>query len=443
MTTIVRAPLENAAGDATRWPAIAARVAAWADEQGLALRDAVVLVPFAQLLPEARRAFARAGGWMPRVETTRTLAASLGPPPPAQAGQLSFDPTLDALSATALLRSQPWGADWARRDPRGFEQAVRALVATAQALVRGAAALAPAQRASHWAAARELLVPLRGPGASERLLARVALEWAALAPAPATDRLFSAAPPAAWIAIQAGGADPLTARVLADAAVPALVIDTDAADDDPFGQLDAACRPAFAVCVDFEQEAQCAAAQVLAHIERGEAPVALIAQDRVLVRRVRALLERHQLSLLDETGWKLSTTRAAALVMSLLQAARPDASTDALLDWLKAGTDDTAALDALEAACRRDQVARVAGLARVTLEPAAARLWAAASAVLRALGAPRRQPLAAWLSALSSALDASGAMSVLRADAAGEQLIRVLRLGPSAAADGAWQASAA
>src|SRR5580765_252512 len=74
MTTIVRAPLENAAGDATRWPAIAARVAAWADEQGLALRDAVVLVPFAQLLPEARRAFARAGGWMPRVETTRTLA---------------------------------------------------------------------------------------------------------------------------------------------------------------------------------------------------------------------------------------------------------------------------------------------------------------------------------------------------------------------------------
>ncbi len=442
MTTIVRPTLENAAGDGDRWGAIAACVVAWAADQGVSLRDAVVLVPFAQLLPEARRAFARDGGWMPRIETTQTLATSLGPAPPAAAAQVSFDPTLDALSAAALLRSQHWGAAWARRDTRGFDQAVRGLVATAHQLVRGAATLPPAQRAAHWEAARELLMPVSGPGASERLLARVALEWAALAPALATDRLFTAPPPAAWIAVQAGGADPLTARLLADAAVPSLVLDTDASDDDPFGRFEAQGHTAFAVCDDFEHEAQCAAAQVLAHVERGELPVALIAQDRVLVRRVRALLERHRLRLLDETGWKLSTTRAAALVMGLLQAAQPDASTDALLNWLKAGSDDEAALGALEAACRRAQIGRVTGLARITLEPAAARLWAAAAAVLTALGSPRRQPLSAWLAALSSALDASGALPVLQGDAAGDDVIKALRLGPAAAANGAWQAGA-
>ena len=451
MTTIVRLTPEKAADNSERWGAIVARVAAWAVAQKVLLRDAVVLVPFAQLLPEARRAFARAGGWMPRIDTTQTFAASLGPPSAAQAGQVSFDPTLDALSAAALLRSQGWGAAWARRDARGFEQAVRELVATAQALVRAAAALPLAVRESHWDSARELLTPAAGPGATERLLARVALEWAALAPAPATDRLFTAPPPAAWIAVQAGGADALTVRLMAEATTVSLVIDTDPADDDlaldEFDDLPSHCRPAFALCDAFEHEAQCAAAQVLAHVERGEVPVALIAQDRVLVRRVRALLDRHGLELLDETGWKLSTTRAAALVMSLLQAARPNASTDDLLDWLKAGTDDDAALGALEAACRREQVARVDALAILTLEPAAARLLTAATAVLAALGATRRQPLVAWLAALSSALDASGAMAALQADDAGAQVFTALRLAlpdtNAGANTTAWAASAA
>ena len=442
MTTIVRLTLENAAGDGNRWAAIASHTAAWAAGQGIALRDAVVLVPFAQLLPEARRAFACAGGWMPRIETTKTLAGSLGPPPPAQAGQVSFDPTLDALSAAALLRSQSWGAAWARRDARGFEQAVGALAATAHELVRAVAALPPSTRGAHWAAARDLLTPMAGPGASERLLGRVAVEWSSLAPAPATDRLFGMPPPAAWVAVQAGGADPLTARLLADAAVPVLVIDTDAAEDDAFANLPANRSPAFAVCDGFEHEAQCTAAQVLAHVQRGELPVALIAQDRVLVRRVRALLERHQLKLLDETGWKLSTTRAAAVVMSLLLAARPDAGTDALLDWLKASTEDAPALDALEAACRRGQIARVGELARVTLAPAAARLWDAASAVLALLGNTRRQSLTAWLTALAAALEASGSMTTLRADDAGQQVLAALHIEPGASTVGAWTAGA-
>jgi ATP-dependent helicase/nuclease subunit B len=450
MATIERLILEIDSPGTNRWDALADTTLGWARAAGVAPRDAVVLLPFAQLLPLARRAFARAGGWQPRIETTRTLAASLGPPPSAQAGQLSFDPTLDALNAAALLRAQPWGAAWARRDRRAFEHAVAALTATAQALAEAAFARPPGTRDAWWAAARAALTPLAGPGASERLLARVALEWAALAPAPATDRLFEMKAPSGWIAVQAGGADALTDALMSACAVPALLIDTDPPGDDPFGAVVAFvsatnAAPSFARCDDFEHESQAATAQVIEHLRRGEQPVALIAQDRVLVRRIRALLERFGVGLLDETGWKLSTTRAAAQVMGLLRAARADAGTDALLDWLKTGTGWTRpgqerALAELEAVCRKGQIARVAALARAELDPAPARLWAAAAEVLTGFAAVRRQPLGAWLTALGQALAGCGALAALQADEAGRQLLIALRLAasPDAPTANAW-----
>ncbi len=407
------------------------------------LRDAIVLLPFAQLLPEARAAFARRGGWVPRVETSRTLAASLGPATTSSVGLLSFDAVQDELTASALLRAQPWGAAWARRDTRAFEQAVAAVVSTAHVVARAVATVPPTQRDRYGAAARETLSPVAGPGATERLLARVAVEWALLAPAPSTDRLFTAVRPSVWVAVQVGGADPLVESLLAAADLPAIVIDTDPSAADPFAQAGTTRRPSLAVCDGFEHEAQCTAAQVLLHIDRGETPVALIAEDRVLVRRVRALLERHGVSLRDETGWKLSTTRAAALVMSLLAAARDDAGTDDLFDWLKAGTDHEPALAALESACRREQIARVAALRQAELAPSAARLWVAAEAVIRALASVRRQSLAAWLRALAQALDASGALRALQADDAGRQLLEALRLLPHGSPTEAWATSAA
>ncbi len=441
MATPVRSTFEHAAGDGRSWDAIARAIVRWAQAEGLALRDAVVLLPFAQLLPLARLAFARSDGWTPRIETTKTLAASLGPTVPAQPDQISFDATTDALNAAALLRSRPWGAAWAGRDRRSFDQATRALVNTAQALVRAAFAMPAGERLAHWERARAALAPISGPGATERLLARIAVEWASLAPPPASDRLF-ALRPSAWIAVQAGGPEALTTRLMLDSAAPCLLIDTDAPPDAPFSALASNRVPALAVCDGFEHEAQCAAAQVLVHVQRSEVPVGLIAQDRVLVRRVRALLERDALQLLDETGWKLSTTRAAAQVMTLLQAARADATTDALLDWLKAGTawtrvDDGAALSSLEAACRRGSVARAAALERTPLEPLAARLWASARAVLNELSIVRRQPLDRWLVALAAALRDCGSLDLLQADDAGRQVVAALRIGPGAVPAGA------
>src|SRR5688572_32049750 len=116
MATIARIPFSEHSIDAGFWPALARRTVAWAGEQGLELRDAIVLVPYAQLLAPARRAFATCGGWQPRVETTQTLRASIGPARPPQFEQLRSDASSDGLVAQGLLRRQSWARAWARRD---------------------------------------------------------------------------------------------------------------------------------------------------------------------------------------------------------------------------------------------------------------------------------------------------------------------------------------
>ena len=404
------------------WADIAARASAWAQAQSVDLRSAVVMVPFAQHLAPARKAWVQRGGWQPRIETTHTLAASLGPSPRGDDGQLTLDVSTDRLNAARMLHSQ----SWVRKDPLAFDEAVAAVVATAHALTEAAAAIRPDLRAAHWQQGRELLGASSGPGASERALARLALEWAALAPPRPTDILFSLAP-SAWIAVLAGGEDALALQLLSCApeSTACVVLDCDAA-----ATTSLAPRLSLAACDGFEHEAECAAAQVLAHLQQGEAPVALVAQDRVLVRRVRALLERQQVSLLDETGWKLSTTRAAAQVMTLLRAANPAASTDLWLDWLKAGAwpDARRAVVDLESACRREAWSQAAAIDANRLNATAAHLHANATAVLRGLAIDRRQPLSLWLIALQKALKDSGAWSALTNDEAGAQVVQVLRI---------------
>ena len=397
------------------WADVAACAQAWSRERGLALRDAVVLLPFAGLLAPARRAFATAGGWLPRIETAATLAAALGPAAPPEPGAVSFDAAFDALVAAALLQRQAWAAEWPQRDPRGFDVAVRRVVETAHDFARVAATLPPDERDGWWTQAREQLGPAAQPGATERLLARIALEWAAQAPPPATDALF-ALRPAAWIVVRAGGTAALPEALARHAGSPSIVFDADSALTAP-----SAGRLQSIVCDGFEHEAQSAAACVLDHLRRGERPVALIAQDRVLVRRVRALLARQQVSIADETGWRLATTRAAAPVMALLRAARPDASCDELLDCLKAGA-ALGDIDALEQALRRHGFARIAAVDASRLDDIAAACWRAAVQRLAPLRGAQRQPLAGWLAALRTALDGLG----LEADAAGQQVLAAL-----------------
>ena len=424
-----------------RWDAIAADCADWARQASVAWRDAVVLVPFVELLAPARRAFARLGTWMPRIETTRTLAATLGPPTAAD-GESGFDAALDTVVATQLLGRERWGEEWMRRDRRGFEHAAGRVAATARELARAASSRAPASRAAWWQAARQALDGgVGGPAGLEKQLARIAVEWAANAPeASSTDRLFELRP-SAWIAIQAGGADRLALALLANDDAPALVVETDVPLDRPFAAIArelAAEAPAHALCDGFEDEAWAAAAQVLDHLGRGERPVALVALDRVLVRRVRALLERSGVRIADETGWKMSTTRAGASVMSLLQAARPVASADEYLDWLKslppAATPEAGSLAALEATCRRRRVSRRDAVASDALPAGAARLHAEATATLDGVAATSRRPLPDWLEVVHGALERWGVLVQLRDDDAGRQALAALGIDPPLAA---------
>ena len=421
------------------WQAVVAQTCLWAEAQHLELRDAVMLLPISQHLPLARQAWARAGGWMPRVETVQSLARNL-PPMPGQApvaGQICFDVATDRLQAARMLRAQTWATQGAHDDPRALTLAAASLVDTAHALARAAASVEPALRTAHWAKARTLFgSPGLGAtnfGQRERLLSRIAVEWAAASADPLTDAFF-ALRPSAWIAVQAGGPDVLTQRLMACSTVPGLWIDTDAAQTPAQLAAQAQSHQSVAVCEDFEDEAQRAAAAVIRHLNQGLHPVALIAQDRALVRRIRALLDRQAIPVRDETGWKLSTTRAAAGVYSLLNCAllesSDDASSDAWLDCLKASNANAAVVDALERAWRRFGVkqARHGDLDALSLD-ARDLLRNALIAIATLTEGPART-LAAWLDSLRSALQQIGMSSALQTDEAGLRVLDRLQLTP-------------
>lgn len=426
-SSLTRLRLPACPADADFWPALARRVTDELRARGVPACDAVVLLPQADLLAPARAAFAALGGWQPRVETTRTLADTLGPPPRREARAPSGDVVTDTLRAAALLRESPWGASWARDDPRGFAQAVASVVDSARALAQAAAAR-PGARARWWDAAREQLGWITGPGQTERALARVALEWAAVDDAAPTDRLFDHRPGAWVLAYGVGDGDQLAAvgTAAAGTGVPVIELDLPIAADDVHAVFDAVAGlppPRCVVCADFEAEAEASAAEVLRAVEGASAPVALIALDRALVRRVHALLERAPgLRVHDETGWRLSTTSAAARVMALLRAAAPAAGADAWLDALKA-----------DAALPAPQVAAIERAWRrgAALDDAQQACWLAQRERWAPLAAPGRRPLADWLQALARVLGDAGD------DAAALQVAAALRC-DGGDADPAW-----
>lgn len=410
MPPITTLPVDPALPPADGWDEVARTASGWCAAQGLVLRDVVLLLPFAALLPPARAAFARRGGWPPRIETVQTLAEALAPPPADGPG---VDPAADRLAAAALLGQQGFGAEWRGRDPAGFRIAADALAATVGTLVTACAATAPAGREAFWQTARRAAALRDGPGAIEQALLRLAVEWAATAPAVQEPGLFGHRP-AAWIVVQAGGPDRAAEALLGAGDGPGLRIVTDTDPQDPFAA--AAGRPSLVVCDHFEAEAQAAAAEVLRALDAGLAPVALVALDRELVRRIRALLERQGVALLDETGWKLSTTRAAARVMAWLRAADPAAAADERLAWLKgwppamARPDD---LRRLETRWRRDGADD---------DP----LWAAGREALAPLAGLRH--LADATQRLAQALRGAGEWDGLAADPAGAAVLLALRL---------------
>lgn len=191
-----------------------------------------------------------------------------------------------------------------------------------------------------------------------------------------------------------------------------------------------------------EQEARAAAATVLGWLAKGKRRIALIAQDRLVARRVRALLERREVLVADEAGWKLSTSRAGAAIDGLLETTAANVYYRDLLDLLKSPFlfDDVeegprkAAVFTLEQAVRDANARSGLGAMGRALEHkappgAAARLAGEllnrVAVAVRILSG-RDTGIADWAGRLERALEAVGAVSRLGDDAAGAVILDLL-----------------
>jgi ATP-dependent helicase/nuclease subunit B len=377
----------------------------------------VVLLPYAQLMPVARSAWIEdvPDGFAPRFETTMNWAGKAGFSPGDN--DIAFDMGRDLLTARAWLEQAGLGA-------RADLLASRVVEAAWQ-LAGIAAATRPAERAA-WAVRARTAAALGTDTHVLRLeaaVARIAVEWAA-ASAYATDALLQsrlAGEIDLLVVLDGFEPDPIAqslVEVIGDKAVRLAL-----AGDFSSGAI--ALHEAF----DPSHEAEMAAACVMRHIEAGRVPVALAAIDRVLTRRVRSMLGARAVAIRDETGWKLSTTRAAAHVMGALRACAWNAGSDAVLDWLKnAPGVAPATASALERRVRREGLREWRSVQGLRGNEEAR--WQALVAQADAWREPmeRARPLPMWLQALRELLQACGHWDRLVQDAAGAQLADALGL---------------
>jgi len=276
------------------------------------------------------------------------------------------------------------------------------------------------------------------------------LVWTAMSEPSGWERAFLShfAERAPVLVLVADVATVVSARPLLAAAWPEL---SDADCEQPIAARADAARGAeplplvLLAASSLEEEAAAVAQQVLDWRLEGVDSIALVALDRLSARRARALLERARVLVRDETGWKLSTTSAAAAVMRWYDLIGDDLYWRDLLDWLKSGftlverPGKAQVIDAFERAIRAGGAIQGARAIRGALAELAAR--AGDDDVLRAALADagdvlsliveqqraiqRAGPtLAAHLRALRGALAALGMVAGLAADPVGRALLR-------------------
>ena len=401
------------------WQGLLARIDAELRQLAAHPARSVVLLPYAQLMPLAARLWAAQfpDAFAPRFETTRNWATRAGWFTPGP-HDLSFDHGRDLLTAAALLEGAGLAAQRALLAGPLVEQATQ--------LGQIAASLPPALRPDWAEQARGALPPVGdGPLALEAAVGRIAIAWAGGSDY-ATDVLFAprvADALDALLIVPGLLPDPLTETLAEHYFEKAVLLQPES--DAALGHI------ALHTCADAEDEAERAAACVLRQIEVGRVPVALIAGDRLLTRRINALLIERGAQLRDETGWKLSTTHAAAQLMAALHACAPRASTDDVLDWLKlAPAFDARQQRALERRLRRDAVRGWPQAALLTGDqPLTQHIESLRAPMIAA------RSLVDWLPALRTLLQRCGLWPLLAADVAGNAVIDALGLSDEALAD--------
>ncbi|OJX29053.1 MAG: exonuclease [Burkholderiales bacterium 68-12] len=430
MTVIAKTDMRRPAQPAPMplWQQVFQAVQAHARQCGAHLARTVVLVPYAQLMAEAQWQWAlyAPDGFVPRLETTRNWAQQLGGFVP-QGLDLALDVARDSFTAAALLERAGLGAQAAMLTAPLLEAATQ--------LAPVVAAVPPGARAA-WAGEQRALLGLAGEGGAlryEAAVARIALEWV-VASRHASDVLFEPGVRQAvdaLVVLEGFQADPLAAALGTAWGARALRLPLwQEAQDQGAEQAARGPHVGLHPALDAEDEAQRAAACVLAQVQAGRVPVALASTDRALVRRISALLEGCGQSVRDENGWTLSTTRAAAQVMAALRACAWNASTDAVLAWLKhLPVLPEGALRALERWLRRSALGHWSAALAAPPPPARPELAGTrdqVEALRRLLRGDR--PLAAWRAALRALLQASGQWPLLEADPAGARVLLELHL---------------
>ena len=267
--------------------------------------------------------------------------------------------------------------------------------------------------------------------------------WAARAPVlPMLLDWRAAALPAtfvrAWpeiVAMPDDDNDSLVGQPVAPSSGDTRYIDDPAGGCEPMAGNALTCTAGLALspAASLEDEAQRGAQTVVDWLAGGKGTIAVVAQDRVVARRIRALLQRAQVMVADESGWKLSTTRAAAVLAAWFDVLGSRVESTVLLDFLKspflttgAQTDDQADLVMMiELALRRANVAGGWNAILGAVAPGPARAWLAQLAELA--GAFRgRRTIAQWLAQTEAALGALGIAAAWAEDAAGVQMLAML-----------------
>ena len=172
------------------------------------------------------------------------------------------------------------------------------VVDAAQAFREGAGQRGPEARAAFWDQAREAVRLVSGPARVEASLLQFALEWAASSDPPPTANLFSLRP-SAWMGLRMGGTDAMAEAILSQEAVPSLLLNLDPANEAPFSDVCGRSELTRYLCEDFESEAHAATTVVLQALAEGPGTVALVVLDRELIRRIRALLQRQSVPVID------------------------------------------------------------------------------------------------------------------------------------------------
>lgn len=391
----------------------------------------VVLLPYAQLMAVFKTQWAAqyGSGFMPRFETTSNWARSLHGFVP-DLHDLSFDMARDRLVAQSLIERAGLAA---RQD-----LLIGRVIEAAWELASVASAQPPAQR-NDWAKAMQNILGngLESPLLeNEAAIARLAVTWAGSS-GYASDILFKPSVVQSidcLVVLDGLQSDPLTQALktyFADRLLQLSLV-----GQEPQGQIN------FHPTQGPEEEAERAAACVLRHVEAGRLPIALAANDRLLIRRACAQLTGRGVLVRDETGWRLSTTRAAAQLMVALRACAFTAPSDTVLDWLKHSSNFSAAdVQALETRLRKTGARQWRDLPQAWGNPPPGHSdWPAlecAKKFVRAVNVLRTplqatQSLAQWLTQLRVLLQTSGQWSTLRADAAGAAVLNALYLEDSA-----------